>query len=74
VDYYSDTTTLSLNAFRRDMTKLNTVAISLNGILPRKIVSTIFVKTLNFKATANGVTMLSGEFVIGYLSGHLVVV
>lgn len=56
------------------MTKLSTSNISLNEILPRRIVTTIYVKKLHFKPTSNGVSIISGEFVLGYASGQIAVI
>jgi len=56
------------------MTKLSPSSINLNGILPRRIVTTIYVKKLQFKPTSNGASIIGGEFVLGYASGQLAVI
>lgn len=56
------------------MSKLNPSSVNLNGILPRRIVTIIHVKKLNFRPTSSGVSIISGEFVLGYTSGQIAVI
>jgi hypothetical protein len=73
-DYSSETAILSVYPFKSDMTNLIKSTISLTDILPRKIIATIHVNNLIFKANTSSVNIIQGEFVIGYRTGQLIVV
>jgi hypothetical protein len=73
-DCSSETAILTVYSFKSDMTKSINSTISLTDILPRKIIATIHVNNLIFKANSSSVNIVQGEFVIGYRTGQLIVV
>lgn len=56
------------------MTRLTTSTLLLTDILPRKIIATIHVNSIVFKANISSVIISQAEFILGYRTGHLVVV
>ncbi len=73
-DYRSDAGELSVYPFKNDMARLTTSTLVLSDILPRKIIATIHVNSIVFKASSTSVTITQAEFILGYRSGQLVVV
>lgn len=73
-DYRSETAELSVYPFKNDMARLATSTLLLTDILPRKIISTIHVITINFRPSTTSITILQAEFILGFRTGQLVVV
>ncbi len=65
---------LTLYPFTPDLTKLIPATIPLAGILPRKLIATLHIKSLTAKQQNTSVAVQQGEFIIGYRSGQLIVV
>ena len=74
IEYFSDSTLIAINPLNKDMTKLNPITINLNNILSRRIVTTILATNISYKPTNNGVSISYAQFILGYMSGHLIVV
>lgn len=73
-DYRGETAEISLYPFKNDMSRLATSTLALTDILPRKLIATIHVVSINFRPNSASVTILQAEFILGYRTGHLILV
>ena len=73
VDYSNNCAQLHIYPFKEDMSKLATNSISLEEIMPRKIISLIHVLDIQFKAALSSVSITSLELLLGYRSGQIII-
>jgi hypothetical protein len=74
IDYINDTAVLNVYPFNKEMAKLPQTNITLTDILPRKVISTMHIKSMTYKINPNTILITQAVFIVGYRSGHLLTI